>query len=242
MLEIIPAVDVKQGRCVRLVQGNMSSETVYFEDPLAAARFWTDQGAARLHIVDLDGAVSGSPKNRKVIERVVKEIPIPVQLGGGLRTSEDIQHYFDAGVDRIILGTSVYRQPEFVKDAMRQHPQRIFLGIDAKEGVVAVEGWTHVTQIRPIDLIQTYASLPVGGVIYTDISRDGMLTGPNLAGIREVVTLSFLPVIASGGISKREDVLVLSPLQTEGLIGIIIGKALYTGALTLREAKDAVRI
>jgi phosphoribosylformimino-5-aminoimidazole carboxamide ribotide isomerase len=242
MLEVIPAVDIKEGRCVRLLQGDMTTETVYFEDPLDAAHYWSDQGAERLHIVDLDGAVSGHPWNRKVIEKIIGEIPIPIQLGGGIRTREDIHRYFDTGVDRIIVGTAVFLQSKIIMDSIQHYPKRIFLGIDAKDGLVAIEGWTEVTQIRPLDLIKPYISLPVGGVIYTDIRRDGMLTGPNLPGIREVVTLSPLPVIASGGISKKEDLILLAPFERDGLLGIIIGKALYSGALTLGEAKEAVRM
>jgi len=242
MLEIIPAVDIKEGRCVRLLQGDMATETVYFEDPVDAARFWAEQGAERLHIVDLDGAVSGSPKNRNIIERIVKVISLPVQLGGGIRTREDIQHYFDVGVDRLIVGTAVYRHPERVADSAQIYPERIFLGIDAKDGWVAIEGWTQVTKIRATELILRYSSLPVGGIIYTDIQRDGMLTGPNIGGVEEMVKSSPFPVIASGGIAKKDDLLRLSLLQNEGLLGIIIGKALYSGALTFREAMEAVMV
>jgi len=241
MLEIIPAIDLKEGRCVRLVQGQMDKETLYYDDPLEAARIWVSRDASRIHVVDLDGAVAGSPQNLPVIERIVQAIPIPVQLGGGIRTQEDILRYLEIGVDRVILGTLVCQDPDYVQRLAETYPQKILLGLDAKEGYVATRGWQDITRVRAVDLIMGYPSIPGTGLIYTDIQRDGMLVGPNLPAIEEVCKVSPFPVIASGGITTQEDLVALSRFEPLGLTGAIVGKALYSGRLNFREALQALR-
>jgi phosphoribosylformimino-5-aminoimidazole carboxamide ribotide isomerase len=241
MLEIIPAVDVKGGRCVRLVQGQMDKETLYFDDPLEAAKLWVSQGARRIHVVDLDGAVAGSPRNLPAIRRIVQEVEIPVQVGGGIRTEADIQHYLEIGVELVILGTLACQEPDLVERVAKAYPQRILLGLDAREGYVAIRGWKDVTRARVVDLIVGYSRIPLAGIIYTDIQRDGMLVGPNLPAIREVCKVSPFPVIASGGITTLQDITVLSRLVKSGLTGAIVGKALYSGRLSYGEALQAGR-
>jgi len=184
MLQIIPAIDLKEGRCVRLVQGQMDQETLYYEDPLEPARLWDSRNAPRIHVVDLDGAVSGSPRNLPVIERIIQGISIPLQVGGGIRTQEDIVRYLEIGVERVILGTLVCQDPEYVQRLAKNYPEKILLGLDAKEGYVAVRGWRDVTRVRAVDLIREVPKIPIAGIIYTDIQRDGMLVGPNLPAIQ----------------------------------------------------------
>ncbi len=241
MIEIIPAIDLKEGRCVRLVQGQMDKETVYYEDPLEAARMWASRGAPRIHVVDLDGAVTGSPKNLPTIERIIQALDVPVQVGGGIRTQEDVIRYLEIGVEHVILGTLACQDPDYVKRLAETYPKKILLGIDAKEGYVAIKGWQDVTQARAVDLIQAYPDIPVAGIVYTDIQRDGMLVGPNLPATEEVCHVSPFPVIASGGVTNLEDLVALSRMAPLGLTGAIVGKALYSGRLNYREALDAVR-
>ena len=239
MIEIIPAVDLKEGRCVRLVQGRMEEETLYYEDPLEAARLWVDQGARRLHLVDLDGATGGSPANLEALRRIVDGVAVPVQLGGGIRSEGDARRYLDLGVERVILGTLACREPARTAELCRRLPGKIVLGVDAREGYVAVEGWRDVTRTTAADLIAAYADVPIAGIVYTDIQRDGMLTGPNVAALRQVAAASPFPVIASGGISCAGDITAVARLESFGVNGVIVGKALYDGKLTLREAHDA---
>ena len=241
MFEIIPAIDLRGGRCVRLVQGQLDKETLYYEDPLDAARMWASRHAPRIHVVDLDGAVAGSPKNLPAIERIIRDIEVPVQVGGGIRTLEDIIRYIEIGVERIILGTLACQDPNHVQKLANAYPEKILLGLDAKEGCVAIKGWQDVTQARAVDLIKAYPNIPVAGIVYTDIQRDGMLVGPNLTAIEEVCHVSPFPVIASGGVSSREDLVALSRLAHLGLTGVIVGKALYSGRLDYTEALNAVR-
>ena len=240
-MEIIPAIDLKEGRCVRLVQGQMDKETLYYEDPLEPARMWASRKAPRIHVVDLDGAVTGSPKNLPTIERIIRAVDVPVQVGGGIRTQEDIIRYLEIGVERVILGTLACQDPDYVKRLAETYPGKILLGIDAKEGYVAIKGWQDVTRARAVDLIQAYPSIPVAGIVYTDIQRDGMLVGPNLPATEEVCQVSPFPVIASGGVTNLEDLVALSRMAPLGLTGAIVGKALYSGRLNYREALDAVR-
>ena len=236
MIELIPAIDLKDGRCVRLVQGDMDRETVYYEDPVEAATHWVRQGAPRLHLVDLNGAVSGEPRNREVICRIAQSVPVPVQLGGGIRNPQDIELYLAAGLDRLILGTLACREPEKGRELATAYPGKIVLGLDARDGFLAVQGWSDVTRVRAEDLLHTYAGTPVAAVVYTDIHRDGMLTGPNVESTRKVIASSPFPVIASGGISRSEDIAELSRLESAGLCGAILGKALYSGNLTYADA------
>ncbi len=238
-MEIIPAIDLKDGRCVRLVQGDMAQETVYYEDPLEAARHWVEEGAPRLHLVDLNGAVSGSPRNAHAVSKIVSNVPIPVQLGGGVRGQEEIERYLDIGVDRLILGTLACRDPLRSQELAERYPGKLILGLDALNGFVAVQGWGDVTQIRADELLASYPPVPVAAVIYTDIQRDGMLEGPNVPAIESLLASSPFPVIASGGISTRQDVENLARLEPSGLCGAILGKALYAGRLSYGEARQA---
>ncbi|MGV8075528.1 MAG: 1-(5-phosphoribosyl)-5-[(5-phosphoribosylamino)methylideneamino]imidazole-4-carboxamide isomerase [Syntrophobacteraceae bacterium] len=238
---IFPAIDLKDGQCVRLMQGDPDRLTVYGKDPAAMARRWQDEGAQWLHVVDLDGAFSKEPKNRDAVESIVKAVSIPVQVGGGIRYIETINAYLELGVRRVILGTAALRQPELVAEACRLHPDRIALGIDARDGRVAVEGWKETTGTDVISFISQFEELPISAVIYTDISRDGMQTGVNIDATKRLILATGLPVIASGGIADLADIEALFPLIPLGLLGVITGKALYNGSLKLDEALNAVR-
>lgn len=216
----------------------MSQETVYSEVPEEMAARWFGKGAERLHLVDLDGAVAGKPVNREVIERIVGAIPIPIQLGGGIRDFETIQAYLELGIQRIILGTVAYKNPEFVALACRKFPDRIILGIDAKRGQVAVEGWTEETRLSPLEMAKSYESAGISAIIYTDIQRDGMSSGPNVKATENLAKAVEVPVIASGGISGIDDIAKVLKLSKYGVTGIITGRALYEGTLDLAEAVE----
>jgi len=235
-LLIIPAIDLKGGRCVRLKQGRMSEETVFSNVPENMAVKWHACGARRLHLVDLDGAVQGKPVNTEAIKRIVDAVPIPVELGGGVRDMAVIESYVKLGVQYVILGTVAHTDPEFVRRACRAYPGQIILGIDARDGAVAVEGWTEATQQHPIELAKQFEDAGVAAVIYTDISRDGMRTGCNVEATRKLARSIRIPVIASGGISGLADVLDILPLGEDGVMGMITGRALYDGSLDLSEA------
>ncbi len=236
---IIPAIDLKDGRCVRLRQGDMAAETVYSEDVIAVARRWQASGASVLHVVDLNGAVDGEPKNLPHIESIIKSVTIPVQVGGGIRTLATVRRYLDAGVARVVLGTAALTDRQFLDQACQEYPRRIVLGLDARDGRVAVKGWTAVSDIKAIDLLKDVSGYQIGAVIYTDIARDGMLNGPNLTALREVAASSVFPVIASGGISRIEDLLAVRSLGPQ-IEGAIVGKALYDGKLDYRSAVAAL--
>ncbi|MFQ5455498.1 MAG: 1-(5-phosphoribosyl)-5-[(5-phosphoribosylamino)methylideneamino]imidazole-4-carboxamide isomerase [Nitrospirota bacterium] len=231
---IIPAIDIKDGRCVRLKQGRMNNETIYYHNPLDAAMRWIDMGASILHIVDLDGAVSGLPKNIETIKAIVQGIDIPVEVGGGIRDMDTIERYLSLGVKRIVLGTSILRDDGLVREACNYFPEKIIAGIDAKDGMAAVKGWMEVTEERAIDLVKRMEDLGVKAIIFTDIKRDGMLKGPNLDSISEMADAVDIPIIASGGISTLDDIKRLKSIN--GVEGIIIGKAIYAGEIDLREA------
>ena len=233
---VIPAIDLKGGRCVRLKQGRMSDETIFSNVPEEMAIRWHECGARRLHVVDLDGAVKGRPVNTEVIKRIVKAVPIPVEIGGGIRDMAVLDAYIDLGVTYVILGTVACKDPEFVRQACRAYPGQIILGIDAKDGLVAVEAWTEATREGPIDLAKQFEDAGISAIIYTDISRDGMRTGCNVAATRDLARSTHIPVIASGGISGLADVLEIVPLKKDGVIGMITGRALYDGSLDLAEA------
>jgi phosphoribosylformimino-5-aminoimidazole carboxamide ribotide isomerase len=233
---IIPAIDLKGGRCVRLYQGDMDRATIYSDDPVATALRWQSEGAERLHVVDLDGAVSGAGVNTGVIQRICQALTIPVQVGGGIRTLETVEHLFTHGVNRIILGTVAYRQPEVVATACQRFPGRITVGIDARAGKVAVQGWTEATELEAITLAKQCADMGVSEIVYTDIARDGTEQGVNLDATLALAQAVSLPVIASGGVASLLDIERLAPLQKEGIAGVIIGKALYTGAIKLEDA------
>jgi phosphoribosylformimino-5-aminoimidazole carboxamide ribotide isomerase len=231
---VIPAIDLKKGNCVRLVQGNKDAVTVYSQDPAMTAKRWESSGAKLLHIVDLDGAFSGNQKNLDAILKIRKAVRMTLQVGGGIRNIGNLIHLFSAGIDRVIIGTAAIEDPGFLVQACRQYPGRVLIGIDAKDGMVAIKGWEEVTPIHAYDLAKRLELVGIAGIIYTDIRRDGMLTGPNIEAVRDMVDHVTVPVIASGGISNMDDIKNLSQIQK--LWGMITGKAIYSGSLNLKEA------
>jgi phosphoribosylformimino-5-aminoimidazole carboxamide ribotide isomerase len=233
---VFPAIDIKGGRCVRLRQGRADQETVFGEDPAAMGQKWQAEGASWLHVVDLDGAFGARPHNFEVIRRLRQVVSIPVQLGGGLRTMETLEAYIDLGIDRLILGTAVLKDPGLVTQALRRFPGRIALGLDARDGFLAVEGWTENTRRTAVEVARELAPLKPAALVYTDISRDGVKRGVNLEATRALAQAVDLPVIASGGVRSLEDIQALLPLEPLGVIGVITGRALYDGSLSLREA------
>ncbi len=239
-MKIIPAVDIKGGRCVRLTQGKEDQETVYSDDPQAMAEHWDEQGAQLIHVVDLDGAFQGLPKNADIIKDIIYSSTVDIQVGGGIRSIEAIASYVNAGAYRVILGTIAHQDPAFVEEACKQFPGKIMIGIDAQDGKVAVKGWTEVSEQSAADLAKAMEPLGVAGFIFTDISRDGMLQGPNLDSIRQFAEATSLPIIASGGISGIQDVVSLLSLQSEGIEGMITGKALYDKSISFRDARKLV--
>lgn len=232
-MKIIPAIDIKGGRCVRLYQGRMDQETVYSENPLEVAKMWEEMGAGMLHIVDLDGAVTGTPVNFSIIEKMISALSIKVQVGGGIRNKESVEKYLEIGAARVIIGTAAADNIEFVWNISGFYTARIVISLDAKDGMAAVKGWTEITEIDAIDLAKKFEGIGIGAIVFTDISRDGTLTGPNLKSIERFASSVRIPVIASGGVSGMGDIRALCKL---GIEGIIIGKALYSGAVDLREA------
>ncbi|MFO0706256.1 MAG: 1-(5-phosphoribosyl)-5-[(5-phosphoribosylamino)methylideneamino]imidazole-4-carboxamide isomerase [Nitrospira sp.] len=236
---VIPAIDLKDGRCVRLRQGDMAAETVYSDDVPAVARRWQEGGAGLIHLVDLNGAVDGEPRNLPQIEAVIKTVKVKVQVGGGIRSIETVRRYLNAGVSRVVLGTAAITDRAFLEAACREYPTRILLGLDARDGKVAVKGWTTVSDTKAIDLLKELSGLAIGAVIYTDISRDGMLSGPNIPALKEVVGQSAFPVIASGGITRVEDLQAVQALGAR-VEGAIVGKALYDGKLDYAAAVKAL--
>ena len=239
---VIPAIDIKNGRCVRLKQGRMSDETVYSDHPEEIAARWHNKGAERIHIVDLDGAVKGRPVNSETIKRIVDAVPVPTQLGGGIRDMETIESYLELGISQVILGTVAYKNPEFVTGACKKFPGRIILGIDASKGLVAVEGWVEKTDMTVIEMVKRFESVGIWAIIYTDIQRDGMFSGPNIDATRELAEATSIPVIASGGISGTDDIRKLLSLEQYGVMGMITGKALYEGNMDLAEAIKITRM
>jgi len=231
-MQIIPAIDILDGKCVRLKQGRYDAETVYAKDPLEIAKKWQSQGAQRIHVVDLDGARTGIPKNIELVKSIAKELTIPIQTGGGIRSLELIKELIDFGLDRIILGTTAVKNPNLLEEVCSKFGQHIVVGIDAKQNKVATEGWTQVSKKDTLTLAKEAIQLGVKRFVYTDISRDGMLEGPNFLGIQKFIAGVSVPVIASGGISSKKDIEQLKELGPEGCI---IGKALYTGAIKLEE-------
>ncbi|MDT8440222.1 MAG: 1-(5-phosphoribosyl)-5-[(5-phosphoribosylamino)methylideneamino]imidazole-4-carboxamide isomerase [Desulfuromonadales bacterium] len=238
---VIPAIDLKEGKCVRLEQGLMEKDTVYSDDPAAMARHWQEQGGELLHLVDLDGAFAGVPKNRAAIEAIVAAVDIPTELGGGIRDLATIEAYLALGIDRVILGTVAKEQPALVAEACQKFPGQIVVGIDAKNGLVAVRGWAEVTEKRAIDLAREMEDCGVAAIIYTDIARDGMLQGPNIEATRALAEAIRIPVIASGGVSSLDDIRSLLAVADAGIAGVITGKAIYSGALDLRAAVALTR-
>jgi phosphoribosylformimino-5-aminoimidazole carboxamide ribotide isomerase len=239
---IIPAIDLKDGRCVRLQQGKMDTATVFSDDPVAMARHWAAQGAKRLHVVDLNGAIAGRPKNEKVIREMIKAVgdQMAIELGGGIRDLDTIESYIDAGVGFVVIGTAAVKNPGFLSDACYAFPGHIIAGLDAKEGKVAVEGWSKMTGHDVIDLAKKFEEYGVEALIYTDIGRDGMLNGVNIEATLRLAQAIKTPIIASGGLSGLEDVqAICEKLVPEGIIGTIAGRALYEGKLDLKKAQAA---
>lgn len=231
---LYPAIDLKEGRCVRLVRGDMNQATVFSDNPAAQAAAFAESGASWLHLVDLDGAFAGKPMNARAVKSIVKEVGIPVQLGGGIRTLETVENWLDHGVMRVILGTAAVKDPELVRQACHKFPGHIAVGIDARDGRVAVEGWAEETDIGVIDLARRFADAGVDAIIYTDIDRDGVLQGVNIPATAELARAVAIPVIASGGVSSLTDIRGL--IAEECIAGAIIGRALYDGRLDLGKA------
>jgi phosphoribosylformimino-5-aminoimidazole carboxamide ribotide isomerase len=233
-MRVIPAIDLKDGQCVRLLQGKKDALTAYSNDPAKTALRWESYGAKLLHIVDLDGAFTGSQKNLNAIIKIRHSVKIPLQVGGGIRNIGTIMNLFSAGIDRIIIGTAAIEDPEFLTYACRNYSGKVLIGIDAKNGMVAIKGWEEVTSLNAKDLVRRLEIVGVAGIVYTDISRDGMLSGPNIEATREIVESVRIPVIASGGVSCIDDIRNLMKIQN--LWGAITGKAIYSGAMDLKEA------
>jgi len=233
---VIPAVDIKNGKCVRLRQGEKDRETVFSDDPASMAERWESEGAELIHVVDLDGAFEKSPRNLPAIRKILSRIKAGVQVGGGIRNEETIGMFVDIGVKRVVIGTEAQRNPAFVKKACRLYPGKIVVGIDARKGLVAVEGWTKTTDIKAADLARMYEDCGVAAINFTDIYRDGMETGPNLEETRLLAESISIPVIASGGVSTIEDIKNILSLEIFGVTGVITGRAIYSGTLDFMEA------
>jgi phosphoribosylformimino-5-aminoimidazole carboxamide ribotide isomerase len=237
---LIPAIDLKDGHCVRLRQGDMSDATLFSEDPVEMARHWLAQGARRLHLVDLNGAVAGRPKNEGAVKAIIKAVgaEIPVQLGGGIRDLDTIERVLDDGLAYVIIGTAAVKNPGFLHDACGAFPGQIIVGLDAKDGKVATDGWSKMTRHEVIDLARKFEDYGVEALIYTDIGRDGMLSGINIAATVKLAQSVSIPIIASGGLASMQDVEALCAIEEEGVDGVICGRAIYTGDLDFRTAQD----
>jgi phosphoribosylformimino-5-aminoimidazole carboxamide ribotide isomerase len=235
-MQIWPAIDLRQGKCVRLRQGDYARETVFGDDPAAMARRWVGAGARRLHVVDLDGAKGGERVNRDAVAAIVAAVDVPCQLGGGVRDEESVRELLALGIERLVIGTKALEDPAFVQRVCQKYPQRIVLGIDAKYGLVATDGWLKSSDVSAVELARRFSDEPLAAIVYTDIAKDGMLAGPNLVALEEMRRATTTPVIASGGVSSLDDVRRIAAL---GLAGCIIGRAIYEGTLDLTEAIEA---
>jgi phosphoribosylformimino-5-aminoimidazole carboxamide ribotide isomerase len=233
---VIPAIDIRKGRAVRLVQGDLRDETVYSQEPVSVAKLWKLKGAKRLHVIDLDGAFSGKLSNLEYVKEIIKATDLKVQVGGGIRDLKTIEKVMNTGVSSIILGTSAVQNKEFVKEAVKEYGKYIIAGIDAKKGMVAIKGWKQVTKVNAIELAKEMEGLGVSSIIFTDIQRDGMLEGPNFKSTKEIAQAVDIPVIISGGISGYKDIEHAKKLEKYGISSVIIGKALYTGKIDLKIA------
>ncbi|MEZ6143275.1 MAG: 1-(5-phosphoribosyl)-5-[(5-phosphoribosylamino)methylideneamino]imidazole-4-carboxamide isomerase [Zavarzinella sp.] len=236
-MQILPAIDLRGGKCVRLRQGDYAQETIFGHDPVAMARRWVSEGATMLHLVDLDGAKIGQPANTEAITAIVRGVDVPCQVGGGMRTEEHIAQTLAAGVQRVIIGTRALQDPLWVREIVERFPGKIVLGLDARDGKVATHGWLTTSDASLLDVAREFAQWPLAAIVYTDIARDGMMNGPNLEGLTELANAVPLPVIASGGVTTLEDVVTLSQ---RGLAGCIIGRALYEGQLELTAVLEAL--
>lgn len=235
---IIPAIDLKDGQCVRLRQGLMDDSTVFSDDPVAMAARWVDAGCRRLHLVDLNGAFAGEPVNGEVVTAIAAAYPdLPIQIGGGIRSLETIEHYVSAGVSFVIIGTKAVKEPEFVGEACRAFPGKVIVGLDAKDGLVATDGWAEVSEVRAADLARQFESDGVSSIVYTDIARDGMMQGVNVEATVAMAQASSIPVIASGGITNIDDIRALKAVAHQGICGAITGRAIYEGSLDVAEAQ-----
>ena len=239
-MDVIPAIDLLEGRCVRLFQGDYERSQIFDENPVAVARRWEAEGATRLHLVDLDGAKAGKPENWQAIEAITQAVSLPIQVGGGLRDADRVSALFDLGVQYAILGTAAVENPDLVGQLSAKFPGRIMVGIDAREGKVATRGWLETSEVMAIDLAHQMGAQGAAAIIYTDIKRDGTLKGPNMEALRELASAIDTPVIASGGVSALSDLLSLLSLVPSGVSGVIVGKALYTGDVSLKQAIRAV--
>ncbi|NJM97931.1 MAG: 1-(5-phosphoribosyl)-5-[(5-phosphoribosylamino)methylideneamino]imidazole-4-carboxamide isomerase [Phormidesmis sp. RL_2_1] len=239
-MDVIPAIDLLEGRCVRLFQGDYAQSQVFSDNPVAVARQWEAEGATRLHLVDLDGAKAGKPENWQAISAIAQAVDLPIQVGGGLRDADRVSALFELGVQYAILGTVAVENPELVGQLCQQFPGQIIVGIDAREGKVATRGWLETSEVMAVELAQRMGEMGAAAIIYTDIKRDGTLEGPNLDALRTLATAIDTPVIASGGVSALSDLLSLLGLVPAGVTGVIVGKALYTGDVSLKQAIRAV--
>lgn len=241
-MQVIPAIDLKEGKCVRLRQGRMDESTVFGEDPVAMAGRWVDAGAERLHIVDLDGAFAGAPRNAAIIESIARAYPdLCIQVGGGIRDGDTVQTYLDAGVEYVILGTKAVSAPHFVNDLCLEFPGRIIVGLDARDGKLAVDGWSKLSHHDLVDLARHFESDGVIAFVYTDIRRDGMMQGVNITATAELAREVRVPVIASGGVNSLDDIRRLRTVEEDGVEAVIVGRALYEGTFTLEDAIRASR-
>jgi phosphoribosylformimino-5-aminoimidazole carboxamide ribotide isomerase len=235
---IIPAIDLKDGECVRLRQGRMEDSTVFAGKPVDMAARWVDAGARRLHLVDLNGAFAGEPVNGGVVKDIAKAYPdLPIQIGGGIRSGETIEAYLKAGVEYVIIGTKAVKEPDFVTEMCQQFPGHIIVGIDAKKGLVATDGWAEVTEVNAEDLAKRFESDGVSAIVYTDIDRDGMMQGVNVEATVAMAQASSIPIIASGGITNMDDIVALNKVAHQGILGAITGRAIYEGTLDVAEAQ-----
>jgi len=235
---IIPAIDLKDGKCVRLRQGVMDDSTVYGDDPVSMARRWVEAGARRLHLVDLNGAFAGAPVNGGAVTAIAKAFPeLPIQIGGGIRTIATIESYLAAGVSYVIIGTKAVKEPEFVTEVCRLFPGHIIVGLDAKDGWVATDGWAEVSGVKAVDLARRFEQDGVSSIVYTDISRDGMMQGVNVDATVALAQASRIPVIASGGVTNMDDIRALKAVADQGILGAITGRAIYEGTLDVAEAQ-----
>ena len=234
---LIPAIDLKDGKCVRLRQGRMDDVTVFSDDPLEMASKWVSEGARRLHIIDLNGAATGTPVNAEIIKKIADTYPeLPIQVGGGIRDADSVQTYLEAGVQYAIIGTKAVSAPHFVNDMCLEFPSHIIVGLDAKDGKVAIDGWSKLSNHDVIDMARRFEQDGVVAIVYTDISRDGMMTGVNVEATVKLAQAVHVPVIASGGVSTLDDIQALCTVEEEGIEGVIIGRALYEGTIDFSEA------